>query len=151
MASLSEENSLTMQIWDLFQGRHLFDGRGPEGTHSDAQLLAEMMALLGPPSLHFLRKSSESKTYWDESGNALKTYLILSSKLSTDSSLGNWRRLAEIPQHRLEDSEANLEGENKKMFMQFMRKMLQWEPEDRQSAVELMTDPWLSNVGEGSG
>jgi serine/threonine protein kinase len=43
----------------------------------------------------------------------------------------------------LEDSEEYLEGENKKMFMQFVRKMLRWDPEERQSARELLTDPWL--------
>jgi serine/threonine protein kinase len=43
----------------------------------------------------------------------------------------------------LEDSEEYLEGENKKMFMQFVRKMLRWDPEERHSARELLTDPWL--------
>jgi hypothetical protein len=45
----------------------------------------------------------------------------------------------------LEDSEEYLEGENKKMFMQFVRKMLRWgDPEERLSVRdELLTDPWL--------
>lgn len=25
-----------IQIWDLFEGHHLFDGRGPDGRYSDA-------------------------------------------------------------------------------------------------------------------
>lgn len=43
----------------------------------------------------------------------------------------------------LEDEEENLEGEEKEVFLAFLRKMLQWRPEDRQSAKELLKDPWL--------
>jgi serine/threonine protein kinase len=71
---------------------------------------------------------------------------IYSSKFGADSPcLGNWKGLAEIPQHTLEDSEVCLEGENKKMFVQFMRKMLQWDPDQRHNAAELLVDPWLNS------
>jgi serine/threonine-protein kinase SRPK3 len=50
-----------------------------------------------------------------------------------------------IPQDTsLEKSEEYLEGENKVLFMKFMRSMLQWRPEDRKSAGELFEDPWLN-------
>lgn len=110
-------------IWDLFEDHHLFDGRGPNGDHSDAHLLAEMIAMLGPAPLNFLRKAPQSRKYWDSNGR--------------------WKGAIEVPQCSLEDSEEYLEGENKKMFMQFVRKMLRWDPEERQSAPELLTDPWL--------
>jgi serine/threonine-protein kinase SRPK3 len=45
----------------------------------------------------------------------------------------------------LENSEENLEGRRKELFLQFMRKMLQWVPEDRQNAAELLNDPWLND------
>lgn len=38
-----------------------------------------------------------------------------------------------------------IEGRRKELFLQFMQKMLQWAPEDRQNAVELSHDPWLNN------
>jgi serine/threonine-protein kinase SRPK3 len=44
----------------------------------------------------------------------------------------------------LEASEENLEGKNKVLFLQFMRKMLQWAPEERKTAEELLEDPWLT-------
>ena len=44
----------------------------------------------------------------------------------------------------LEESEENLEGKNKALFLGFMRKMLHWVPEERQSAEELLQDPWLT-------
>jgi len=49
----------------------------------------------------------------------------------------------DIPAISLEVSEENLEGKKKALFLQFMRKMLQWKPEERKSARELLEDPWL--------
>jgi hypothetical protein len=46
----------------------------------------------------------------------------------------------------LEDSEAYLEGENQEKFLQFMRKVLQWDPEKRYSAGGLLMDPWLNTT-----
>jgi serine/threonine protein kinase len=45
----------------------------------------------------------------------------------------------------LETSEENLEGRRKELFLQFMRKMLQWVPEERHSAAELLYDPWMND------
>ncbi|KAB8276260.1 kinase-like domain-containing protein [Aspergillus minisclerotigenes] len=99
-------------IWDIFEDDHLFDGRGPDEKHSDAQLLAEMMSILGPPSTNFLNKSSRSGEFWNEQGRA-------------PSFSSSWYL------------------SNEEMFMQFMKKMLRWAPEERQSAQELLMDPWL--------
>ncbi|KAL1991431.1 hypothetical protein VTN49DRAFT_5423 [Thermomyces lanuginosus] len=114
-----------VMIWDLFEDHHLFDGRGPDGQHSDGQLLAEMIAMIGPPPIEFLRKCSNSQKYWDESGK--------------------WMGPEEIPDASLEDSEVYLEGDNKEMFLKFVRKMLQWDPDERSSARDLLTDPWLTS------
>lgn len=58
-----------LKIWDLFEDHHLFDGRGLDGGHSDAQLLTEMVvAMLGPLPMEFLRVSPRSLEYWDTSG-----------------------------------------------------------------------------------
>ena len=43
----------------------------------------------------------------------------------------------------LEESEERLSGENKRAFLVFVRRMLQWRPEDRATARELLEDPWL--------
>ena len=45
----------------------------------------------------------------------------------------------------LEQSEEFLEGKNKEIFLDFMRGMLQWWPEDRKTAKELLQDPWLND------
>lgn len=44
----------------------------------------------------------------------------------------------------LEESEENLEGSIKEAFLRFVRKMVQWRPEDRQTADRLLEDNWLS-------
>ena len=43
----------------------------------------------------------------------------------------------------LEQRETSLEREEKEMFLRLMRKMLQWEPEKRSSAMELEQDEWV--------
>ncbi|KAL9591563.1 MAG: hypothetical protein Q9179_007598, partial [Wetmoreana sp. 5 TL-2023] len=37
-----------------------------------------------------------------------------------------------------------LQGEDKRLFIEFASKMLRWLPEERLSAKELYTDPWLN-------
>ena len=71
--------------------------------------------------------------------------LLLSANLEIHP-IGKWKADAKIPQDTsLEKSEERLEeGENKVMFMKFMRSMLQWRPEDRKTAKELFDDPWLN-------
>lgn len=47
----------------------------------------------------------------------------------------------------LEDRETSLQGEkdkeDRKCFLRLMRKMLQWEPENRSCARELVEDEWI--------
>jgi len=54
------------------------------------------------------------------------------------------RETVQIPLLSLEESEENLEGETKKVFLLFIRSMLKWVPEERKSARELLDDPWLN-------
>ena len=61
------------------------------------------------------------------------------------SLLGNWDGFVDIPKTlSLEDSEENLVGKDKELFLQFMRSMLRWLPEERKTARELLEDPWLN-------
>ena len=43
----------------------------------------------------------------------------------------------------LADSVPSLEAGDKEEFLNFAQKMLQWLPEKRKSAKELLEDPWL--------
>ena len=35
-------------------------------------------------------------------------------------------------------------GEDKRLFIAFVKRMLRWMPEDRATAAELLEDPWLT-------
>ena len=50
-----------------------------------------------------------------------------------------------IPSSSLEEFEENLKEEEKALFLQFIRKMLRWVPEERMSAFDLLDDPWLNS------
>lgn len=58
---------------------------------------------------------------------------------------GKWSGAAEIPKVTLEDVEKRLKGEEKVLFLNFVRKMLKWKPEERSSARELLDDVWLNS------
>ncbi|KAJ7151047.1 kinase-like domain-containing protein [Mycena filopes] len=112
-------------IWDVFEGRHLFNGIDPEkGVHRGRVLLASIIALLGPPPPSFLARGSQSSRVFSEQGE--------------------WQGGVPVPPHvPLEQLETNLEGADKKLFLEFMSKMLQWEPQNRQTPKQLLEDPWL--------
>ena len=67
------------------------------------------------------------------------------SDMITANSVGEWRADIPVPDPTtFEKSEEYLEGDNKAAFLRFMRKMIQWRPEDRQTAKELLKDDWLN-------
>ncbi|KAL8967014.1 MAG: hypothetical protein Q9183_003108 [Haloplaca sp. 2 TL-2023] len=112
-----------MVLWDLFQPKRLFRSRGSE-KYSEAHHLAEMIAIMGPPPLDFLGRCGEkSDEFWEKDGT--------------------WKDLAPIPDTSLEREDQRLEGEEKQQFITFMRKMLQWKPEDRQNAGGVYWDEWF--------
>lgn len=48
-----------------------------------------------------------------------------------------------IPDASLETAEQRLQGDEKLLFLAFIRKMLQWKPEARSSIDDVFTDEWL--------
>jgi hypothetical protein len=58
---------------------------------------------------------------------------------------GNWRGAVEVPKETLEDAVKQIKGEEKELFLNFVKKMLKWKPEERSSAKELLGDPWLNS------
>jgi hypothetical protein len=48
-----------------------------------------------------------------------------------------------VPLVSLESLEERLTGHEKELFIQFMRSMLKWLPEERRTAKQLLEDPWL--------
>ena len=112
-------------IWDLFENKHMFLGKDPkEEKYMTRAHLSEMVALMGPPPLDLLKRGKRTAEFFDEDGQ--------------------WRCDIPLPDRTsLEESELYLEGSNKEAFLRFVRKMIQWRPEDRQTAKQLLQDEWL--------
>ena len=57
---------------------------------------------------------------------------------------GGWIGNAPIPDSlSLESCEMTMTGEEQRDFLEFVRCMLQWRPEDRLTAKQLLEHPWL--------
>lgn len=57
------------EIWDIFEGCLLFRGTDPElGVYRGRAHLAEMIALLGPPTPEFLNRGKLRSKFFSESG-----------------------------------------------------------------------------------
>ncbi|PYI02933.1 protein kinase [Aspergillus sclerotiicarbonarius CBS 121057] len=118
--------NLGVLAWDLFEQGHLFYARDSDKNSSDSHHLAEMIAILGPPPKDMLQRSEYATNFFDNEGN--------------------WKSTTEIPPVSLEKLEGNLQGTHQDQFLCFLRKMIQWRPEDRASAKELLSDPWLKSA-----
>ncbi|KAH7009457.1 kinase-like domain-containing protein [Microdochium trichocladiopsis] len=116
---------LGCMTWDILEGFRLFNGIDPEHhAYRRRTHLAELIALLGPPPKELIAR-----------GN-------LGSKFFSDE--GEFTGGVGVPGPvSLESLEGLLAGEEKRRFLEFMRKMLQWDPSSRSTAAELQEDPWL--------
>ncbi|KAK0629587.1 kinase-like domain-containing protein [Bombardia bombarda] len=103
----------------------LFNGKDPEHqAYRGRAHIGSMITLLGPPPAELVARGRLSHKLFSEQGT-YNAFIPLPSSVS------------------LEEIETNLEGEDKKLFMQVMRKMLQWKPEDRSTAKDMLQDPWI--------
>ncbi|PYI29996.1 kinase-like protein [Aspergillus indologenus CBS 114.80] len=113
-----------VDIWAIGQTQgHLFRSQNLDTQSGQARRFAEMVSLLGPPPVEFLRRSKQSLKFWDEEGN--------------------WKNVESVPQQSLESRESRLEGDSQRLFLEFLRKTLCWLPEERPTAEQLLTDQWL--------
>lgn len=102
--------------------------------------LADMIAMMGSPPPKLLKKGKRTAEFFDEDGENFPTRTTLLANPA-----GLWRGEIPVPDRTsLEECEENLEGSNKKAFLRFVRKMVQWRPEDRQTANQLLEDDWLN-------
>ena len=59
-----------VQIWDLIENKHLFDGLDEEGYHNNRVHLSEMVAFLGIPPLAFQQRSEQAYRVFNEDGSS---------------------------------------------------------------------------------
>ncbi|KAL1876455.1 hypothetical protein Daus18300_002699 [Diaporthe australafricana] len=112
-------------VWSLFEGKHMFCGDDPDGKgYSTRAHLAEVVGMLGPPPADLIQRGVRNKDFFVD---------------------GQWIAEVKVPHTSLEKSEEFLNGKNKEGFLNLMRGMLQWRPEDRKTASQLLKDPWLNS------
>lgn len=109
-----------------------------------------MVALIGHPPADFVRRSERTAQCFDPTGKRSRTSSFLSSSSSnlslTNGPLaGAWfaNNGAAVPLRSLEGLEKRLSGSEKECFLDFLRSMLKWVPEERKTARQLLDDPWL--------
>ncbi|KAE8318190.1 kinase-like domain-containing protein [Aspergillus transmontanensis] len=114
--------SIGAMVWDLVQDSHLFFAKRNDRL-DDEQHLAEMVSLMGPPPPEFLRRSQKCRQFWDEQGN--------------------WKGSISLPEQSLEIRERRFFRGDKELFLNFLRRILCWLPEERPTAGELAYDDFL--------
>ncbi|KAI9841786.1 MAG: hypothetical protein M1837_000380 [Sclerophora amabilis] len=137
-------------LWNLLEREDLFKHlRSSDGAYSVRAHLAEMIALLGPPPTELLDQEKRwSEVKWshgveNSEGKICHTAREYYGGPFFDSD-GAFKYKALIPSAvTFEDTVLSLEGNDKRLFLSFARKMLQWVPEERKTAKELVDDPWL--------
>ncbi|KAJ9388339.1 hypothetical protein DTO063F5_2670 [Paecilomyces variotii] len=116
-------------LWELLADHVLFNGLDAKSaTYSRATHMAQMIRLLGPPPLRLLKRADEE----------------ICSQLFTSQGEFKFPDLIPSEEFNLPNLTPFLDGEDKRLFLQFVRKMLCWEPEQRSTAKELCDDPWLN-------
>ena len=113
----------SIQAWDIVSPRTLINGKNADGIPDDRVHMAELVALLGPPPPEFHKQRHLGSVYWDEESN--------------------WKDAAPIPDITLEVLAENIRGKDKEGFLRWLRMALQWNPEDRPTALELLYDDWM--------
>ncbi|KAI5865813.1 CMGC protein kinase [Durotheca rogersii] len=118
--------SVALSTWYLLQPKMLFGVYDTDNLRlNDAHHLANMIALLGPPPLDYLKRSEKYLEFWNENGD--------------------WRGIAPIPQEKtLESLEKSLNGDERARFLDFVRALLRWAPEERLTAKQALSHPWLT-------
>ncbi|KAK4495633.1 hypothetical protein PRZ48_012901 [Zasmidium cellare] len=132
-----------MVIWDLVEPDRLFTARDENGRYSEEHHLAQMVSVLGPPPQDFLQRSRKCEKYWDQNGEPGTTQQLGHAVALTYETTGNWIGDVAIPDQSLAFKERRLSGNEKAHFLAFMRKMLQWKPEDRSDWNDVFFSEWL--------
>ena len=117
--------NLGVFMWDLVEDKRLFDPRDDQEHDMEIYHAAEMIAYLGHPSLEFVRRGNITRLPIDVKGKWKDPFGI------------------KVPQTCLEDAAKVFEGAEKSDFLEFLRMMLKWVPEERASARRLLASPWM--------
>ncbi|POR39117.1 Uncharacterized protein TPAR_00676 [Tolypocladium paradoxum] len=118
--------NLGLIIWELAEGRLLFDGTWTANApYTPEAHLAQMMAVLGKLPEALLARSKNRDQYFDVEGNLLQP--------------------SSFPPCSLDQFSKNpdLSGPERKAFLGFIESMIRLNPEERPDASKLLESEWL--------
>ncbi|KID83605.1 protein kinase domain protein [Metarhizium guizhouense ARSEF 977] len=141
-------------MWNLMEGISLFDRPAGEDGEYDAHVhLAQMVSLLGEPDEELIKRERFFRNYRLEKpvvnsrGKACKTMNeFWGGPFFNDEN--NLRRTDLVQGKRLADTVTELVGDEKDVFLDFASGMLQWIPENRKTARELLQHPIFHSLNE---
>ncbi|MCJ1391749.1 hypothetical protein MMC18_004614 [Xylographa bjoerkii] len=113
-------------VWELLERKKPLFCANQDSDTPEIHL-AEMIALLGPPPKKLLDRGTNTPKFFDDKGNFLFPELIPKN-------------------FTFEELEVYLDSEDKELFIDFIKCILHWLPEDRKSAKELVDHPWLTTL-----
>ncbi|KAL3482074.1 kinase-like protein [Aspergillus californicus] len=118
--------SLGVMLLDLLEGKKLFKEVDPlhVGEYDEINHFGHISALLGPPPTGLLAKGARTDLFYKSDGQFIGTTIALSN-------------------FNFENSIRNIHNEDKRLFIEFVERMIKWNPEERSTAKELLQDPWL--------
>ncbi|KAM0245993.1 hypothetical protein ACHAP5_004964 [Fusarium lateritium] len=121
--------SLGVLIWDLLEGEALFLPRvhGSTNEYDDEAHLGQITALIGPRPQNVLSNGRRTPMFYKSNGE-LKDTGRIPGDLNLESTI------------------KRLSGEEKVKFIRFVKRMMKWNPEERDTAKQLLDDPWLDQI-----
>ena len=129
---LGRHFNATVDVWmigcmtlQMLTGKVPILPRGINQPWTTAYTLAQHHALLGPPPVIFLEQCADASIYWDSKGNWIYPDYDV-PELSLESILSD-----------VEDREVA------RLSLDFVKRCLQWMPQDRASAHDLPAHPFL--------
>ncbi|KAL4786084.1 protein kinase [Aspergillus varians] len=127
--------SLGCLVVELIQGIVLFRGEASaKGTWTaEDDRLAKAIEILGPFPLHFIAKGTRAAEFFDKQGNLFR---IPNMKATSLERMLNGKTKPFLKSSDMPDAEVPI-------FIDFVRDMLQIDPETRKSAAELLQHEWL--------
>ena len=125
--------NLAAMMWDLIEMEGLFDRINTDpGKYHAHEHLALMICLLGPPPKELLDRGMKTCNYFDYDREN-DQYVFKSQKL-----VDKWK-----DDVTFDRAVTHMQGPNKESFIDFVKKMLAWVPEERWTAKQLLEHPWL--------
>ncbi|KAL1844656.1 hypothetical protein VTK73DRAFT_2078 [Phialemonium thermophilum] len=142
-------------MWDLLEDTSLFGRPAGDDSEYDAHVhLARMVSVLGPPPEKLIRRERAYR----KAEISLPVYNARGEKFTNMNKYWGGPFFTEDNQiyraelvrdgQGLSDTVTELAGREKEVFLDFARNMLQWLPEDRMTAHDLLRHAFFDSLYE---